>query len=80
MPYAGSCPGGFGLVAVPGLEPASFEAEIDRPFLDTLRMPEKPPSVAIYARVSTRARQDTENQLRELRAFCEKQGWPIAGE
>jgi DNA invertase Pin-like site-specific DNA recombinase len=34
--------------------------------------------VAIYARVSTRDRQETENQLRELRKFCEKQGWKIA--
>lgn len=36
--------------------------------------------VAIYARVSTRDRQETENQLRELRTFCQKQGWKIAGE
>jgi len=36
--------------------------------------------VAIYARVSTRDRQETENQLRELRTFCQKQGWEIAGE
>ena len=36
--------------------------------------------VAIYARVSTRDRQETENQLRELRKFCEKQGWKIADE
>jgi DNA invertase Pin-like site-specific DNA recombinase len=36
--------------------------------------------VAIYARVSTRDRQETENQLRELRKFCDKQGWKIADE
>lgn len=36
--------------------------------------------VAIYARVSTRDRQETENQLRELRLFCQKQGWGVAGE
>lgn len=36
--------------------------------------------VAIYARVSTRDRQEATNQLRELRAFCRKQGWRIAGE
>lgn len=36
--------------------------------------------VAIYARVSTRDRQEVKNQLRELRLFCRKQGWPIAGE
>lgn len=36
--------------------------------------------VAIYARVSTRDRQEAANQLRELRAFCRKQGWRIAGE
>lgn len=37
-------------------------------------------TVAIYARVSTRDRQETENQLRELRVFIEKQGWRIVGE
>ena len=37
--------------------------------------------VAIYARVSTKDKgQDTENQLRQLREFCSKQGWQIAGE
>ena len=38
-------------------------------------------AVAIYARVSTRDKgQDTENQLRQLREFCVKQGWQVAGE
>jgi DNA invertase Pin-like site-specific DNA recombinase len=37
--------------------------------------------VAIYARVSTKDKgQDTENQVRQLREFCAKQGWQIAGE
>lgn len=37
--------------------------------------------VAIYARVSTRDKgQDTENQLRQLREFCSKQGWTIVQE
>jgi DNA invertase Pin-like site-specific DNA recombinase len=36
--------------------------------------------VAIYARVSTRDRQESENQLRELRAYCRRQGWHVAGE
>ncbi len=36
--------------------------------------------VAIYARVSTRDRQEASNQLRELRALCRKQGWRIVGE
>jgi DNA invertase Pin-like site-specific DNA recombinase len=36
--------------------------------------------VAIYARVSTRDRQETENQLRELRAYCRKQDWTVVGE
>jgi len=36
--------------------------------------------VAIYARVSTRDRQEARNQLRELRTFCGKQGWQIVGE
>ena len=36
---------------------------------------------AIYARVSTKdGRQDTENQLRQLRAFAETQGWTIVHE
>jgi len=38
-------------------------------------------SVALYARVSTKDKgQDTENQLRELRQFAEKQGWVVLGE
>jgi DNA invertase Pin-like site-specific DNA recombinase len=37
--------------------------------------------VALYARVSTTDKgQDTENQLLQLRRFCETQGWKIAGE
>jgi DNA invertase Pin-like site-specific DNA recombinase len=37
--------------------------------------------VALYARVSTNdGRQDTENQLIQLREYCRKQGWAIAGE
>jgi DNA invertase Pin-like site-specific DNA recombinase len=37
--------------------------------------------VALYARVSTKdGRQDTENQLIELREYCAKQGWSVAGE
>ena len=36
---------------------------------------------AIYARVSTKVgRQDTDNQLRQLRAFAETQGWTIVHE
>ena len=35
-------------------------------------------AVAIYARVSRADKgQETENQVRELRAFCRKQGWRI---
>jgi len=38
-------------------------------------------TAAIYARVSTRDKgQDPENQLRELRAYCARQGWPVYGE
>jgi DNA invertase Pin-like site-specific DNA recombinase len=36
--------------------------------------------VAIYTRVSTRDKQDPENQLRQLREFCATQGWTIAHE
>ena len=37
--------------------------------------------VAVYARVSTKdGRQDTENQLGQLREYCARQGWKIAGE
>lgn len=40
-----------------------------------------PTLVALYARVSTRDKgQDTENQLSEMRAFCARSDWTIAGE
>ena len=36
---------------------------------------------AIYARVSTtNHQQDPEMQLRELREYCERRGWTVAGE
>src|SRR5438552_15478972 len=35
--------------------------------------------VALYGRVST-DRQETENQLRELREYCARQAWEIVGE
>ena len=34
-------------------------------------------TAAIYARVSTRNGQTTENQLRELRAVAERNGWEV---
>ena len=38
-------------------------------------------SVGIYARVSTTDKgQDPEMQLRELREYCERRGWKVAGE
>jgi DNA invertase Pin-like site-specific DNA recombinase len=36
--------------------------------------------VALYTRVSTRDKQDTKNQLRQLREFCAKQHWTIVHE
>jgi DNA invertase Pin-like site-specific DNA recombinase len=40
-----------------------------------------PTRVALYARVSTsNGQQDPEMQLRELREYCERRGWVIAGE
>jgi DNA invertase Pin-like site-specific DNA recombinase len=37
--------------------------------------------VAVYSRVSTRDKgQDTENQMRQLREFCQRQGYVIARE
>lgn len=38
--------------------------------------------VALYARVSTKngARQDSENQLSQLREYCGRQGWEIVAE
>lgn len=36
--------------------------------------------VALYARVSTLNGQDPEMQLRELREYCGRRGWTIAGE
>lgn len=40
----------------------------------------KPRRVALYARVSTKDKQDTENQLAQLREFCAKQDWEIVSE
>jgi DNA invertase Pin-like site-specific DNA recombinase len=38
-------------------------------------------NVALYSRVSTKDKgQDVQNQLRQLREFCAKQGWPIVQE
>jgi DNA invertase Pin-like site-specific DNA recombinase len=38
-------------------------------------------NIALYSRVSTRDKgQDVENQLRQLREFCTKQGWAVARE
>jgi DNA invertase Pin-like site-specific DNA recombinase len=38
-------------------------------------------NIAVYTRVSTRDKgQDVENQLRQLREFCSKQGWTIVRE
>ncbi len=36
--------------------------------------------VAIYARVSTRDKQETLNQLAQLRKFCHQQGWLVVTE
>jgi DNA invertase Pin-like site-specific DNA recombinase len=42
---------------------------------------EKQLRVALYARVSTRdGRQDTQNQLQQLREFCQRQGWQVTAE
>lgn len=35
------------------------------------------PRVAIYARVSTRDKQETLNQIIQLREFCRRQGWKL---
>jgi len=35
---------------------------------------------ALYARVSTNNGQDPEMQLRELREYCLRRGWPVVGE
>src|SRR5450631_4513524 len=37
----------------------------------------KPKRAAIYARVSTRDKQETLNQLVQLREFCQRQGWQL---
>lgn len=37
-------------------------------------------TVALYARVSTKDKQETENQLTQLRQFCARQGWTIVHE
>ncbi len=38
------------------------------------------PRAALYARVSTHNGQDPEMQLRELREYCARRGWTVAGE
>ncbi len=43
-------------------------------------MPKTPLRVAIYARVSTRNKQETENQLRKLREYCDQRDWKISDE
>lgn len=44
-------------------------------------MLKQPMRVALYARVSTKdKRQDTENQLSQLRAFVDSQGWTVTAE
>jgi DNA invertase Pin-like site-specific DNA recombinase len=45
------------------------------------QMPKAATRAALYARVSTRdKRQDTENQLAQLRQFCETQTWTVVHE
>ena len=46
---------------------------------DSLNEVAEPLKIAIYARVSTN-RQDTDNQLIQLREFAAKQGWQIVSE
>jgi DNA invertase Pin-like site-specific DNA recombinase len=36
--------------------------------------------IALYARVSTKDKQETENQLAQLRDYCDKMGWTIVRE
>ena len=49
-----------------------------RMYVDTYTM--KLLKIALYTRVSTRDKQDTKNQLRQLREFCAKQDWTIVHE
>ena len=43
-------------------------------------MTPEPKRAAVYARVSTRDRQDLSNQTDQLRAFCNRMGWEIVKE
>lgn len=45
-----------------------------------MRSEAKPGRVVLYARVSTRDKQETENQLRDLRRFAKSQNWKLTGE
>lgn len=59
---------------------ANFSRDTKQPFCGTVAIMNEA-TVALYARVSTRDKgQDTENQLRQLRQFAEKQGWSIVAE
>jgi len=51
---------------------AAFPQVINAPDLDR--------RAVLYARVSTHNGQDPEMQLRELREYCLRRGWPVVGE
>src|SRR5579859_6255813 len=51
-----------------------------RPFCDTVFVLENPMRAALYARVSTKDKQETENQMLQLRKFADTQGWTITAE
>ena len=55
-------------------------SQIYRFMVHSLQRSEDTMRVALYARVSTKDKQDTENQLRQLRQFAASQHWSIVHE
>ena len=59
---------------------AAKEANTRAVFPQVVRGPDLERRAVLYARVSTNNGQDPEVQLRELREYCLRRGWPVVGE
>ena len=64
----------------PSVAPSQVSPTVDS-ISQSTRRGESPMRAALYARVSTTGHgQDPEMQLRELREYCQRRGWDMAGE
>jgi DNA invertase Pin-like site-specific DNA recombinase len=59
---------------------AASETSIPSVFPQVVRGPDLDRRAALYARVSTQNGQNPEVQAREIREYCLRRGWPLAGE